>query len=126
MEQIRVLIVDDEEEFASALAERMNLRGIHTEVSCRGEEALSRIDAHPPDVVLLDLMMPGLGGMEIMKRIRAKHPGIAIIFQTGHSIPDILGMEPASGLCDYLIKPAGIDEIIAKVRLCVRPRNNTS
>ncbi len=111
MEQIRVLLVDDEEEFTSALAERLNMRGIHTLTSSGGEEALKMIEACPPNVVLLDMMMPGLGGKEIQARIKLNHPDISVIFLTGHG-----GTEFGPECNDYLIKPVKIDELIRKIQ----------
>jgi DNA-binding response OmpR family regulator len=111
MEKITVLLVDDEDEFTSALAERLNMRGIPTLTSSDGEQALKMIEACPPQVVLLDLMMPGLGGNEIQARIRLNHPDISVIFLTGHGA---IGFGPDSK--DYLIKPVNIDELIRKIR----------
>jgi DNA-binding response OmpR family regulator len=111
MKEIKVLLVDDEEEFSSALAERLNMRGISTATSSGGEEALHMIETDPPQVVLLDLMMPGLGGKEIFDRIRLKHPDISVIFLTGLGAPDT---GPACGDC--LIKPVNIDDLIRKIR----------
>lgn len=111
MEEIRVLLVDDEEEFASALAERLNMRRIHTLTASRGEEALRMLETDPPHVVLLDIMMPGLGGKEIFDRIRLRHPDISVIFLSGQGAPEI-GPECA----DFMIKPVKIDELIQKIR----------
>lgn len=110
MEQIRVLLVDDEEEFTSALAERLNIRGIATWTASGGEEALQMIEACHPHVVLLDMMMPGLGGKEIQARIRLNHPDISVIFLTGHGVTTF-----ALECNDYLIKPVNIDEVIRKI-----------
>ena len=117
MEQIRVLLVDDEEEFTSALAERLNMRGIHTLTASRGEEALRMLESDsPPQVVLLDIMMPGLGGKEVFDRIRLKHPDISVIFLSGQGAPEI---GPECGDC--LIKPVKIDELIRKIRsICAK------
>lgn len=119
MEDIRVLLVDDEEEFTSALAERLNLRGIHTSTSSRGEEALKMIEADPPQVVVLDMKMPGLSGKEILARIRSGHPEIGVILLTGQcpAGPEQSGLAPE--LCDYLMKPVNIEELIKKIRSAV-------
>jgi DNA-binding response OmpR family regulator len=111
MEDIKVLLVDDEEEFASALAERLNLRGIRTLTAFGGEEALQMMETDTPRVVLLDIMMPGLGGKEIFDRIRLKHPDISVIFLSGQDAPEV---GPEYGNC--LIKPVRIDELIRKIR----------
>ena len=115
METIRVLLIDDEEEFTSALAERLNMRGIPTLTASNGEQALQMIEACPPQVVLLDMLMPGLGGKEILTRIRSNHPDIVVFFLTGQAAVD-LGPEGV----EYLIKPVGIDELILKIRSITR------
>jgi len=106
-----VLLVDDEEEFASALAERLNMRGIRTLTASRGEDALRMLESDPPQVVLLDIMMPGMGGKEIFERIRLEHPDISVIFLSGQDAPEI---GPECGDC--LIKPVRIEELIRKIR----------
>ena len=111
MEGFRVLLVDDEEEFSSTLAERLNMRGFSTLISSGGEEALGMIDACQPQVVLLDMMMPGLGGKDVLAEIKRKHPDILVIFLTGLSHG-----EPGPERVDYLIKPVNIDELIQKIR----------
>lgn len=120
MEDIRVLLIDDEEEFASALAERLNLRGIHASTSCRGEEALTMIQSDPPQVVLLDMKLPGLSGKEILARIRSDYPGIIAILLTGQSISEVeISGEPGPVSCEYLTKPVNIDELVMKIRSAV-------
>jgi len=114
MKELKVLLIDDEEEFTSALAERLNLRGVRADTSSSGEDALKKIEADPPHVVLLDLLMPGLGGKELLGRIKAAHPGIAVILLTGHGPPG--ADEAACDPCDYLIKPVNIDELVWKIR----------
>lgn len=115
MEGLRVLLVDDEEEFASTLAERLSMRGLDVKTALDGETALEMIAANPPDVVLLDVLMPGMGGLEVLRRIRSSHPGTQVILLTGHgSTRD--GMEGMrQGAFDYLMKPLKIEELIAKL-----------
>jgi DNA-binding NtrC family response regulator len=121
MDDIRVLLVDDEEEFTSALAERLNLRGIRTTTACRGEEALEMIEADPPHVVVLDMKMPGLSGKEILARIKSRHPQVNVILLTGQSPAEIGGPGSGHELCDYMMKPVNIDDLIVKIRSAVSP-----
>jgi DNA-binding response OmpR family regulator len=120
MEDIRVLLIDDEEEFTSALAERLSLRGIHASTSCRGEEALQMIQSDPPHVVVLDMKMPGLSGKEILARIRSEHPKLGVVLLTGQSPAgaELSGCDPE--INDYLMKPVNIDELIMKIRSAVQ------
>ena len=78
-----MLLVDDEEEFVSTLAERLRMRDIDARSINSGEEALTMIDQDPPEVVVLDLIMPGLGGLEVLQMIRKNHPEIMVILLTG-------------------------------------------
>ena len=116
MEDLSVLLVDDEEEFTSALAERLNLRGIRTRACSNGEDALKMIALEPPRIVVLDLMMPGISGREMLAVIRANHPQIGVILLTGHGCVAPEGDEFAAELCDLLVKPVNIDELIRRIR----------
>ena len=120
MEEIKVLLVDDEEEFSSALAERLSLRGFSTLTSCSGEEALEMIEAEPPQVVVLDKLMPGLSGKDLLARIRSKYPRIAVIVLTGHAPVDSGEMQSGLESFAYLMKPVNIDELIQLISSAVR------
>lgn len=116
MGALKVLLVDDEEEFVTTLAERFQLRGIDAQIATDGESALQLIGTSPPQVVVLDVMMPGLGGADVLQRIKVTHPQIPVILLTGHgSIREGTdGM--IQGAFDYLVKPIDIDELITKIR----------
>ena len=116
MAQYRVLLVDDEEEFVSALSERLTLRGIEVESALNGEEALARLVDKEFEVVILDVMMPGLSGLEVLRQIRSSHPNTQVILLTGHGSTreGIEGMR--LGAFDYLIKPVDLEEMLAKMK----------
>jgi len=120
MLQLKVLLVDDEQEFVSTLAERLELRGMHVEIATDGEMALGLVESDPPQVVVLDVMMPGLSGMEVLERIKAVNSNIQVILLTGHggTKDGIKGMQ--LGAFDYLIKPVDIDELIEKLYEAVK------
>ena len=120
MSGLKVLLVDDEEEFVSALAERLRLRGFDVETAGRGEDALRVMETRLPDVVVMDLMMPGLGGMETLRRIKAKHSGLGVILLTGHGGAKEGEEGVRSGAFDYLMKPLNIGELIDKIREAAR------
>ena len=108
---MRVLLVDDEVEFVSALAERLNLRGFEAQIATSGVEALRKVDASPPDVVLLDVLMPGMSGLEVMKQIKKDHPQVQVILLTGRGSWDgIQGIR--EGAYDCLMKPIQIEELM--------------
>jgi DNA-binding NtrC family response regulator len=111
MAKMRVLLVDDEVEFVSALAERLNLRGFETQIATSGEEALEKVEAAPPDVVVLDVLMPGVSGLDVMKHIKKDHPQVQVILLTGRGSWDgIQGMREDA--YDCLMKPVQIEELM--------------
>lgn len=112
MEGLRVLIVDDEEELVSALVERLKLRGFAAYGVTDGSAALTFLEAEPCDVVLLDVKMPGLGGLEVIRRIKAKDPKMEVILLTGHGSVKSVEDGMALGAFDYLMKPVKIDNLV--------------
>jgi DNA-binding NtrC family response regulator len=120
MADYRVLLVDDEEEFVSALSERLMLRGIEVDSALNGEEALAMMVEKVFELVILDVMMPGLGGLEVLKQIKSTHPNTQVILLTGHGSTreGIEGMR--LGAFDYLIKPVDIEEMLEKMKEAAR------
>ncbi len=120
MENLKILLVDDEEEFVTTLAERLELRGLQARAALNGEDALNMIEADTPQIVILDVMMPGLGGFEVLKRIKAQYPQIPVILLTGRGSTDegIKGMQ--LGAFDYLMKPLNIEELIKKIQEAIK------
>ena len=115
MENPKVFLVDDEEEFASTLADRLRLRGFDVDVANDGETALRRITEDPPHVVLLDVKMPVVGGLEVLARIKSIYPDIPVIMLTGvgSTRDGIEGMQ--AGAFDFLMKPLQIETLIEKI-----------
>jgi len=116
MVALKVLLVDDEKDFVEALAERLQLRGIDAKTATDGESALRLIDSSPPQVVVLDVMMPGLGGADVLGRIKATHPQIPVILLTGHGSIHEESAYMKESAFDYLVKPIDINELITKIR----------
>jgi len=111
-EALRILIVDDEEELVSALVERLNLRAFQAAGATSGTEALEYLSTTPCDVVLLDVKMPGLGGLELIKRIKQNHPDLEVILLTGHGSKQDADQGMELGAFDYLMKPVKIDDLV--------------
>jgi DNA-binding NtrC family response regulator len=112
VEPLRVLIVDDEEEFVNALVERLGLRDIEATGVITGEEALSQIDSQQFDVVLLDVKMPGLGGFQVIERIKEKQPDLAVILLSGHTAAHEEHLGDRLGCYAYLIKPVKFNNLV--------------
>jgi DNA-binding NtrC family response regulator len=119
---VSVLIVDDEREFADSLVERVSLRGIDAFAAYSGEECLAALEEEPVDVVLVDLSMSGMDGIETLRRVRARHPLVEVIMLTGHAsvATAIEGMR--LGAFDYLKKPAEIEILVQKVQQAYKKR----
>ncbi len=119
MAKIRLLLVDDEEEFVNTLAERLELRDFGVTVSHDGESALGIAGEESFDAIVLDVMMPGMSGIDVLKQLKAENNPVPVILLTGHgSTKDgIEGMR--YGAFDYLMKPIDIEELTAKIRQAV-------
>jgi DNA-binding NtrC family response regulator len=112
---IRVLLVDDEERFAQTLSKRLTERGLSVLTASRGREALELMEDHVFDVVVLDVKMPGMDGVETLREAKKVQPLTEVILLTGHASVDsaIEGMR--LGAFEYLMKPCEIEELMAKI-----------
>ena len=109
------LVVDDEGEYVEVLEERLALRGLDVKGALSGERAIEILESDAFDVVVLDVMMPGMGGIAALVEIKKKHPDTQVIMLSGHAEMDtaIKGME--LGAFDYLVKPVNLDELLYKI-----------
>ena len=116
MDKERVLLVDDEKEFVRALAKRLGARGLNVDIAGDGETAVDKVKASDFDVIVLDLAMPGIDGLETLKRLREVNPDLQIVLLTGHgSIKS--GVEAMKeGAVDFLEKPAEFSELLTKIQ----------
>jgi two-component system, OmpR family, KDP operon response regulator KdpE len=117
---IRVLLVDDEPVIRRALRATLNELGFLTVEASRGEEALQLVRAQAFDAILLDIRMPGLGGMKTLVRLRALAPRMPILMLTVHDGEEDKVEALESGADDYITKPFGIRECVARIRSAVR------
>ncbi|MBW2525401.1 MAG: response regulator [Deltaproteobacteria bacterium] len=109
----KVLLVDDEEEYVLTLSERLQTRDFESDVAHDGEQALSAVAQEEPEVMVLDLRMPGMDGMEVLRRVKRDHPNIEVIIVTGHGTEKDERMATELGAFAYLKKPVNID-VLAK------------
>ena len=116
MEAMKVLFVDDEIDFLETLMKRMKKRGVDVAGVGSGEKALDYLNKQPVDVVVLDVRMPGIGGINTLREIKKIDPLMEVIMLTGHASIEaaIDGME--LGAFDYLMKPADFDELFYKIQ----------
>ena len=120
---VRVLLVDDEVDFAETLAERLETRGFTVSTAHNGEDALAKLRDTIFDVVVLDVIMPGLGGMDALREIKRLCPLVEVIMLTGHATVEtaIEGMK--CGAFDYLKKPTETSDLVAKISAAGQRRN---
>lgn len=112
----KVLLVDDEREFVKTLSERLILRDMGSAVAYDGQSALEMIAADDPEVLVLDLKMPGIDGIEVLRRVKKLRPGVEVIILTGHGTEEDRKVCMELGAFAYLQKPVDIDLLIAKLR----------
>jgi DNA-binding NtrC family response regulator len=115
-EGIKVLFVDDEEDFVRTMAERMEMRELGGEVALSGQQALRMLENDVPDVMVLDLRMPGIDGMEVLRRVKKTLPQIEVIIMTGHGSDKDEEEARRLGAFDYLRKPVDIEHLMETVR----------
>lgn len=123
---INVLYVDDEEDFVRTLAERMDMRDMGGDVALSGQEALEMLEEERPDVMVLDLRMPGLDGLEVLRRVKKAYPEIEVIILTGHGSERDEEEARRLGAFDYLHKPVELEELMEVVRRAGRQREEES
>ena len=113
--KIRVLLVDDEADFLETLAERLEIRNYDVTTSLSGEDALEKVRGYNFDVVVLDVLMPGIDGIEALREIKNIKPLTEVIMLTGHATVEtaIEGMK--LGAYDYLMKPCETQELVMKI-----------
>ncbi|QTA82928.1 Two component system response regulator [Desulfonema limicola] len=109
----KVLLVDDEREFVQTLSERLMMRDMGSAVAYDGESAIDMVNEHDPEVMILDLNMPGIDGIEVLRRVKQTNPDIEVIILTGHGSEDDKKVCMDLGAFDYLQKPVDI-EVLSK------------
>jgi len=116
MSKIKLLLVDDEEDYVKTMAERMEMRDVGSRVALSGEEALQMVEQDAPDVMVLDLRMPGINGMEVLERVKREHPHVQVIILTGHGSEKEEKEARRLGAFEYLQKPADTSQLLTTVR----------
>jgi CheY-like chemotaxis protein len=112
----RILLVDDEREFVQTLSERLLLRDMGSAVAYDGETALELVGEDQPDVMILDLKMPGIDGIEVLRRVKRTQPEMEVIILTGHGSDADRETCMKLGAFDYLQKPVDIDKLSETIK----------
>jgi DNA-binding NtrC family response regulator len=116
MNKIRLLLVDDEVEFLAPMVKRLKRRDYEVQTTTNGPDAIDYIRQNTVDLVVLDVQMPGMDGIETLSEIKRIDPSIGVVMLTGHANIEaaVAGME--LGAFDYLMKPMNFDELVYKLQ----------
>ena len=112
----KVLLVDDEPEFLEALAERMRAKGMEVTAVTSAREAIEETEKHTFDAIILDLQMPGMDGIEALKALKKKNPGLQVILLTGHATVEKSVEAMKMGATDLVEKPADLKSLTEKIK----------
>ncbi|MCU0494460.1 MAG: response regulator transcription factor, partial [Chloroflexaceae bacterium] len=122
-QQQRILIIEDENEIAGYLRRGLMLEGFSVVIANDGQAGLAAARETPPDLVVLDLMLPGIDGLEVARRLRTVSEVPIIMLTARDAVPDrVAGLE--SGADDYLVKPFAFEELLARIRVQLRRRQS--
>jgi len=116
----RILVVEDEARIASLISRGLRLEGYQVEVAPNGETALDKAFSNPPNLIILDVMLPDLDGLEVCRQLRVAGIDEPVLMLTAKdAIPDrVAGLD--AGADDYLVKPFALDELLARIRALLR------
>jgi DNA-binding NtrC family response regulator len=115
----KILLVDDENRFRTTMRKMLIAHGLDVTDLDNGQAALTALAAQPYDVIVLDLRMPGMDGIQTLKAMKALHPNLEVIILTGHaSMDDAMEIMQLGGT-EYLLKPCSVEELLDKIELAV-------
>lgn len=123
---MRILLVDDEAELVETLAERLELRGIDADYALSGDDALSKVRESAYDLAVVDMKMPGVSGLDVMKAMQGIRPEMRFIFLTGHGSEEDCQEGRDAGASDYLMKPVRLQVLLERIQAAMEPAGGPS
>ena len=123
MNRYKILIVDDDEELAYPLSERLNFRGFDVEVATNWADSLKLFEYHSFNLALLDIKLPGMNGLDLMKMMKNIQKDLKIILMSGHGTEEDAKECISKGACVLMIKPIKIDVLIKKINEILQVNN---
>ncbi|WP_320006230.1 response regulator [Maridesulfovibrio sp.] len=115
MRKIRILLIDDEKGFSSVLAKRLTRRGVEVITAEDGADGLFKLDMEFFQVVILDMKMPGMNGLQVLKTIKNRHPGVEVILLTGNADMESALAAMNAGAFDFILKPANTEILTNRI-----------
>ncbi|MDH5202507.1 MAG: response regulator [Nitrospirota bacterium] len=122
MREMKVLLVDDEVDFVKTLSKRLQMRDLKTDTVYDGEQAVSFAKEQEPDVMVLDLRMPGMDGMEVLRQIKKAYPKTQVIILTAHGTEKDKEEAEKLGIFDFLKKPVDIETLVDKIKAAYKKK----
>jgi len=113
---MHILVVDDEREFLELMTNRLQKRGFTVTVASCGEQALDLVEKEAFDALVLDVKMPGIDGIEVLRKVKQLRPHLPVLLLTGHASVEVAMSGVESGAVDYLLKPVPINDLIMRLR----------
>jgi DNA-binding NtrC family response regulator len=120
MPALRLLLVDDEDAFLEPMKARIERRGVTCAVASNGEAALRLLGERPFDCAVVDVNMPVMNGLELLRRVRREHPETAVVLLTAHASVELGVQGMQLGAFEYLLKPVELDDLLDTVRRAAR------
>ena len=118
----RILVVDDERHVATVLTETLRKGGYEAESACSGQTALAMLEESPFAALLLDVIMPGMGGLEVLAQVAKRYPNVVVVMTTAVRSPDTVVQAMKLGAVDYIIKPFERDKVLLSVSSALEKR----
>jgi DNA-binding NtrC family response regulator len=119
---VHVLVVDDDETVRASLGDALAMDGVRVSLAAGGQEALDRMVGDPVDLVLSDVRMPGVNGLELLRRVRARAPGVDVVLMTAYEDADLAIAADRDGARAYLAKPLDLIDLRALIDRLRRER----
>jgi DNA-binding NtrC family response regulator len=123
MKPIKVLLVDDDEDFVTTVSDRIGEYKFESDTALSGEQAIELVAGQVPDVMVVDLKMPRLDGLELLRQVKKKHPDIQVIILTGHGSTQDRLAAISLGAFAFMEKPVDFDELVRTIRAAYQKRD---
>jgi DNA-binding response OmpR family regulator len=125
MAEDRILLIDDEAQFVATTAKRLRRRDFSVLEANSGPDGLRHLEKGPVDVVVLDVGMPGMDGIQVLRELKMRFPQVQVLMLTGHGDMEVAISGMAMGAFDYLMKPVDLEVLAGKIREACSRRRKT-